>query len=158
MGLYIQKLVTRPITIWDKGPFKKKNVKSLQNWCFCINLLFVVQSLSYVRLFVTPQTAARQASLFFTISWSLLKLTSIESVMPSNDLILFCPLLLLPLIFPSIGVFVSIIYNKNQLLESGTCLWISQQVHVAMNVFRYLTPSLCACLGTEQLQINPRPH
>ena len=49
---------------------------------------FVVQSLSRVRLFVTPSTAALQASLYFTISWSLLKLMSIESVMPSNHLIL----------------------------------------------------------------------
>ena len=53
----------------------------------------------------TPWTAAHQASLFFTISWSLLKLTSIESVMPSNHLILCRPLLLLPSIFPSIRVF-----------------------------------------------------
>ena len=65
----------------------------------------VVQSLSRVQLFVTPWTAARQASLFFTISRSLLKLMSFESVMPSNHLILCCPLLLLPSIFPSIGVF-----------------------------------------------------
>jgi len=49
---------------------------------------------------VTPWTAAHQASLSITNSWSLLKLMSIESVMPSNHLILFCPLLLLPLIFP----------------------------------------------------------
>ena len=61
--------------------------------------------LSCVRLFVTPQTAARQASLSFTISWSLLKLMSIASVMPSNHLILCHPLLLLPSIFPSIRVF-----------------------------------------------------
>ena len=65
----------------------------------------VVQSLSCVRLFETPWTAARQASLSFTISWSLLKLRSIESVMPSNHLILRHPLLLLPSIFPGTGVF-----------------------------------------------------
>ena len=64
-----------------------------------------VQSLSRVQLFVTPWTAAHQASLSITISRSLLKLMSIESVMPSNRLILYCPLLLLPLIFPSIRVF-----------------------------------------------------
>ena len=64
-----------------------------------------VQSLSHVRLFVTPWTAARQASLSFTISQSLLKLMSIESVMPSNHLVLYCPLLLLPSIFLSIRVF-----------------------------------------------------
>ena len=53
----------------------------------------------------TPQTAAHQASLSFTISWSLLKLMSIKSVMPSNHLVLCHPLLLMPSIFPSIRVF-----------------------------------------------------
>ena len=63
------------------------------------------QSLSHVWLFVTPWTAAHQASLSITNSRSLLKLMSIESVMPSNRLILCLPLLLLPSIFPSIRVF-----------------------------------------------------
>ena len=67
--------------------------------------IVVVQSLSCVELFSTPCTATRQASLSFTISRTLLKLMSIKSVMPSNHLILFCPLLLLPLILPSIRVF-----------------------------------------------------
>ena len=66
---------------------------------------FVVQLLSRVRLFATLWTVARQASLSFNISQSLLKLMSIESMMPSNHLILCCPLLLLPSIFPSIRVF-----------------------------------------------------
>ena len=65
----------------------------------------VVQLLSHVPFFVTPWTAAHQASLSFTISWSLLKLTSTESVMPFNHLILCHPLLLLPSMFPSIRVF-----------------------------------------------------
>jgi len=65
----------------------------------------VVQWLSRVQLFVTPWTAAHQASLSFTISQSFLKLMCIESVMPSNHLILCRPLLLLPLIFPSVTVF-----------------------------------------------------
>ena len=69
------------------------------------SLIQSVQLLSSVRLFVTPWTAARQASLSITNSQSSLKLMSIESVMSSNHLILYCPLLLLPLIFPSIGVF-----------------------------------------------------
>ena len=64
-----------------------------------------VQSLSHVRLFVTPWTATHQDSLSITNSQSLLKLMSIKSVMPSNHLILCCPLLLLPSIFPSIRVF-----------------------------------------------------
>ena len=63
--------------------------------------------LSHVQLFVTPWTAAHQASLSFTVSQSLLKLMSIESVMPSNHLIFCHPLLLLLSIFPSIRVFSS---------------------------------------------------
>ena len=64
-----------------------------------------IQSLSHVQLFVIPWTAACQVSLSITNSQSLLKLMSIESVMPSNHLILCHPLLLLPSIFPSIRVF-----------------------------------------------------
>ena len=64
-----------------------------------------VQVLSRVRLFATPWTAACQASLSITNSWSSLRLTSIESVMPSSHLILCCPLLLLPPSLPSIRVF-----------------------------------------------------
>ena len=67
----------------------------------------VVQQLSSVQLFVSPWTATYQASLSFTISRSLLKLISIESVMPSNHLILCHPLLLLPSIFHSIRVFAN---------------------------------------------------
>jgi len=63
-----------------------------------------LQSLSHVRLFATPWITAYQASLSITNSWSLLKHMSIESVMPSSHLILCCPLLLLPLIPPSIRV------------------------------------------------------
>ena len=70
-----------------------------------LHLSFVVaQSLSCLRLFGTPWTAAGQASLSFTISWSLLRLMSIEPVMPSNHLILYHPVLL-PSVFPSIRVF-----------------------------------------------------
>jgi len=65
---------------------------------------------------VTPCTAAHQAPLSFTISWSLLKHMSIESVMPSNHLILCCPLLILPSVFPSIRVFSN---------ESALCIrWL----------------------------------
>ena len=66
-----------------------------------------VQSLSCVQRFATPWTAAHQASLSITNSWSLLKLTSIKLVMPSNHLILCPPLFLPPSIFPSISVFSS---------------------------------------------------
>ena len=66
-----------------------------------------VQSLSRIRLFATPWTAARQTSVSFTISQSLLRLISTESVMLSNHLIICHPLFLLPVIFPSIRVFSS---------------------------------------------------
>ena len=75
-------------------------------------LFIVVQPLSCVQLFETPWTTARQASLSFTVPWNLLKLMSIESMMPSNHLILYCPLLL-PSIFSRIRVFSN---------ESALCL------------------------------------
>ena len=74
------------------------------NTSLLINYVVFVQSLSCVQLFVTPWTAACQASLCHTISWHLLKFMSIELVMPSNHLIL-CHPLLLPSIFPSIMIF-----------------------------------------------------
>ena len=72
-----------------------------------------IQSLSHVQLFVIPWTLALQASLSFTISWSLFKLTSIDSVMPSNHLIPCYPFRLLPPIFPSIRIFTN---------ESALCI------------------------------------
>ena len=74
-------------------------------WKIRIDIYTVVRSLNHVWLFVTPWPAARQPSLSFTISQSLLKLMSIESVMPSNHLTLCLPLLLPPSIFPSSRVF-----------------------------------------------------
>ena len=73
--------------------------------CWFLDIYLVVQSLSWVQLYATPWTAARQASLSFTIFQSLLKLMSIGSVMPSSHLILCHPLLLLPSIFLIIRVF-----------------------------------------------------
>ena len=70
-------------------------------------VVLVFQTLSHVWLFATTLTAACQASLFFTVSWSLLRFMSTESVIPSNYLILCCPLLLLPSIFPIIRVLSS---------------------------------------------------
>ena len=75
------------------------------SFLFASSFLSSVQSLSCAWLFATPWTAACQDSLSITNSWSLLKLMSIESVMPSNHLILCHPLRLLPSIFPSIRVF-----------------------------------------------------
>ena len=91
-------------TLWDS-----KNCSSWSSSAHRISqariLIAIFQSLSHVWLFATPWTVAWQASLFFTISQSLLKLMSIELVMPSNHLILCQPLLLQPLTFSSIRVF-----------------------------------------------------
>ena len=84
-----------------------------------------VQSLSRVRLFATPQTAARQASLSITKCQSLPKPMSIESVMPSNHLILCHPLLLLPSIFPSIRVFSN---------EIALCIWWPKYWSFSFNI------------------------
>ena len=87
-----------------------------------------VQLLSRVQLFAIPWTAARQASLSITNSWSLLKLMPVEAVMPSSHLILCRPLLLLPLIFPSIRVFSS----ESTLLMRWPKYWsfnMTQQSH-----------------------------
>ena len=92
---------------------RKKNCKYLLK----IPIVVVVQLLSHVWLFAAPWTAACQASLSFTISWRLLKLLSIElAMMPSNNLILCYPLLLLPSIFPSIKVFSN---ESTQVFTSG---------------------------------------
>ena len=84
----------KPLTMWITTQQLNNNT----------NLLFVVESLSHVQLFATPWTVASQVSLSFIISWSLLKLRFIESVMLSDHLICL-PLLLFPSIFPSFRVF-----------------------------------------------------
>ena len=91
---YLILLVTREMQIKNQ----------IEKYSIPIQFSFV-HSLSCVRLFVTPWTEACQASLSITNSWSLLKLMSIKLVMPSNHLIPYRPLLLLPSIFPSIRVF-----------------------------------------------------
>ena len=86
--------------------FLHKYIYSYGDKNICIyTFVAVVQSLSHVQLFATPWAAACQTSLSFTIFWSLLKCMFIELVMLSNHLILSLPLLLLPLVFPSIRVF-----------------------------------------------------
>ena len=85
---------------WSLFPLRNAHVAFLPEFISAA----VVQLTSGVRLFATPRTAACQASLSFTISWSLLKFMPMELVMPSSHLILCHPLLLLPLVFPSIRV------------------------------------------------------
>ena len=93
-------------TVFILREVAEKNEYALSSYCVSGTVVSQsVQSLSPVWRFVTPWTAAHQASLSITNSWSLLKLMSIESVIPSNHLILCHPLLLPPSIFPSIRVF-----------------------------------------------------
>ena len=96
----------------------------------CSREVVAVQLLNHVRLFVTPWTATCHASLSFTISQSLLKLMSIESVMPSNHLVL-CRPLLLPSVFPNIRVFVMshLFYPLTMLYWwEGDTMWCSNLV------------------------------
>ena len=86
-----------------------------------------VQLLSCVQLFATPWTPACQASLSITNSRSSLKLMSIKSVMPSNHLILCCPLLLLPSIFPSIRV-LNTLWNKHNYTSKSSQILLSPRV------------------------------
>ena len=88
----------------DDGPQKPMTSRS-SFYINCLNRSASVQLLSCVCLFVTPWTAGSQTSLCITNLWSLLKLMSIEWVMPSNHLILCCPFLLLPQSFPASGSF-----------------------------------------------------
>ena len=111
-----------------------------------------VQSLSSVWLFVTPWTAASQVSLSFTISQSLLKLMSIELVMPSNHLILYHPLFFLPSIFPSIRV-----------LSNESALHIKQLQHQSFQwIFRvdflqdWLIWSPCSPRDSQESSLAPQ--
>ena len=113
MSSYTDRSVERPVSSPCRGGWSLPHHYQLSalstcnpSPCSCLFAPFSsVQSLSVVRLFATPRTAARQASLSITNSQSLLKPMSIKSMTPSNHLILCHPLLLLPAIFPSIRVF-----------------------------------------------------
>ena len=118
-----------------------------------------VQLLSHVQLFVTPWTAAHQASLSITSSWSLLKLRSIESMMPSKHLILCCPLILPPSSSPSIRIFS----NKSALRIRWPKYWsfsfnISpSNEHSGLISFRMDWLDLLAVQGTLQ-ESSPTPQ
>ena len=90
-----------------------------------MGLFLVVQLINHVQLFATPWTAARQASLYFTISWSLCKLLSIESMMPSNHLILFCPLLMPSRFLGSLYLELS----KHPYMQSTSCEMLGWMKH-----------------------------
>ena len=105
----------------------------------------VVQLVSHDQLFATSWTAAHQASLSFN-SWTLLKLMSVESVMPSNHLILCGPLLLLPSIFPSIRVFS----NESLFSSGGQSFGVSASTSVlAMNIQDWFPLGLTATISLQ---------
>ena len=106
-------------------------------WTWLQRSFSSVQLLSRVQLFATPWIAARQASMFIIISWSSPKSMSTELVMPSNHLILCCPLLLLPSIFPSIRVFSN---------ESALCMRLPQYWSFSFNISPFNeNPGLISC-------------
>ena len=106
-----------------------------------------LQSLSHVQLFLTPWTAARQAFLSFTISQSLLKFISVESVMLSNHLILCCPLLL-PSVFPSIGVFSNELIPRIRWPKYWSCSFSPFNEYSGLISFRINWFDLLAVWGT----------
>ena len=117
-----------------------------------------VQPLSCVRLFATPWTAARQASLSITNSWSLLKVMSIESVMPSNHVIFCHPLLLLPSIFPRVRVFSkeSVLRIRWPKYWSFSCSISPSNEYSGLISLRIYRFDLFAVQGT--LKSSPAPH
>ena len=116
----------------------------------CLYQFNSVQSLSHVRLFVTPWTAAYQASLSITNSQSLIKLMSIQLVMPYNHLILCHPLLLAPSIFPSIRVFS----NESVLRISWPKYWSFSFSIVCNLILLYLAVQIALPLAEEALSVD----
>ena len=111
------------VTYFQRIEYGKEKKKETSHWRKLTNTIFTtfvaVQLLSCVQLFETPRTAAHQASLSVTISWGLLKLVSIELVIPSNHLILCHPLLLCLQPFPASGSFpmISSLHQVTIVLE-----------------------------------------
>ena len=133
-----------------------KQSYSLFNDVFLV-LLFIVQILSRVWLFEIPWIAARQSSLSFTMSRSLLKLMSVESMMPPNRLVLCHPLLLLPSIFPSFTVFS----NELALKSGGQNIGASASV-LPVNIQGWfplgLTGFWCLCSPRDSQESSPAPQ
>ena len=128
----------------------------LQLWFLCLWLAFWVKLLSHVWPFVTPWTVICQASLSITNSWSILKLMSIELVMPSKHLILCHPLLLLPSVFPSIRVFSneSVIYMRSQKYWSSSFSISPSNEYSELISFRIDKFDLLAVQGTLRVFSN----
>ena len=120
----------------------------------------VVQSLNCVWLFATPWTAALQASLSFPISQSFLRFMSIESKMPSNHLILCHPLLLLPLIFPSISIFFfQWVSSSHQVAKALELQLQHQSLHWIFRVDFLLDWLVwCPCCPRDSQESSPAPQ
>ena len=112
---------------------------AVRGGCSKVKAVVIFQFLSHVQVFAAPWTAAHQASLSITISWSLLKLLSIELVMPFNHLILCHPLLLLPSVFPASGSSPIAIFQPDE------------------NSSPIRTILLAACMSAKFLQVYPTP-
>ena len=118
-------------------------------------MLSLVQSLSGVQFFSTPWTATCQDSLSITNSWSLLKLMSTESVIPSNHLILCRPLLHLPSIFPSIRVFS----NESFFASGGQSIGVSASTSVLpMNIQDWLPLGRAGQISWDSQEYSPSPE
>ena len=129
----------------------------LQGTCFNF-VVVVVHSLSCVWLLVTPWTAAHKASLFLTISQSLLKLMCTESVKASNHLILCCPLLLLSSIFPCVGVFSD---ESARLFSSGGQSIGASVSALPMNIQGWFPVGwlvLSVCFPRDSWEFSPEPQ
>ena len=122
------------------------------------HVVVIVQSLSHVQLFVTPYTFAYQASMSFTISWKLLKLMSIESVMPPNHCIFCHLLLLLPSTFPRIRVFS----NESGLTSGGQSIGASTSASVLLMNIQYWFPlgltGLTPCCPRDSQESSSTPQ
>ena len=124
----------------------------------CWECFVVVELPSFVQLFATPWIAARQASLSFTNSWSLLKLMTIELVMPSNHLILCCPFLLLPSIFPSSRSFPLSQFFISGGQSTGTSASAQSFWWILRVDFLYDWLAWSRCCPRDSQESSPTPH
>ena len=119
-----------------------------------MNQFSSIQSLSHVQFFATTWTAAHQASLSITNSWNLLKLMSIKSVMPSNHLILYCPLLLPPSILPSNRVYSS--KSVHHIRWPKYCSFSFQWIFRTDFLYNWLVTSPCSPRDSQESSPTPQ--
>ena len=122
-----------------------------------LSVVVAIKSLSHVWLFMTPWTAVSQVPLSFTISLSLLRFMSIESVMPSNHLVLYHPLLLLPSVFPSIKVFAKELALPIQLPKYWSFSISPPSEYSGWISFRiYWLLSHCCTMDSQESSLTPQ--